>query len=577
MHQSAPPRPATPRPDLDRLVRGLALVFLSLLAMGMLWGNPFVQDDLGIINFNKLAHQWSGTWRAFLYPYWPPLNSGELYRPLIISWFTVQWLVGDGAVWPFRLASLLLYAGLTVVVWRFLHAHTTATAAWLAAALFAVHPVHVEAVALAVNQAELLVGILLTLALGAHLRGLRGELPPRRAATMVWWYFFVALWVKENALILPGLLVAADLMLEADREEWRPRLRRQLPLYLALITTGALFWIIRGQVLGPGAGTHPAEALVGLSMAERAYTMLGVPAEWLRLLIWPATLQGDWNLLEWVPTGGWTLRETAGVIALASATLAFALAWRRRPLLAFGIAWIAVTLVPVSNVLIPSGIIIAERTLLLASIGIVIVAADLVSLLEPRWLGLGRPARLAVLSAIGVLLFVGLIRSGVRHTAWRSRPLYLASQAQEAPTSWHARLAYGILLSDIGDTASARREISYAIDLRADDPLVSRGLADAIRYREGKCIASTIIYEEILRRRPGRSEVRGSLVACYLHLGRYAAAGDVADGGVALHLDEEYFRHARAVADSAIRVAAPEGTVRLPRMRNFTVIGPPPE
>ena len=35
-----------------------------------------------------------------------------------------------------------------------------------------------------------------------------------------------------------------------------------------------------------------------------------------RLLVWPAHLQGDWNLLEWVPTRGWTLRETAGAIAL---------------------------------------------------------------------------------------------------------------------------------------------------------------------------------------------------------------------------------------------------------------------
>ena len=559
----------------DDLLRGLALVALALGAMGTLWGHPFVQDDMGIIYFNETAHAWSGLWKSFEVAYWPPVTTHELYRPLTISWFTFLWMIGDGAVWPFRVASLVIYALATLVVWRFLRRHVPPSSAWFGAAVFAVHPVHAEAVALAVNQAELLVGILLALAVERRILALRGELPAARAGLQIWLLFVPAIFIKEHALVLPGLLFATDLLLERGREPLGARLRRWLPHYLLLLATGALFWTIRTMVLGPGAGTQAAEALEGLSIWGRAYTMLGVPAEWLRLLIWPAALQGDWNMMEWVPTQAWSLRETMGVVALASVGLAFVLAFRRRPLLAFGIAWMAVAFAPVSNILVPTGIIIAERTLLLPSIGFCIVVADLVSPLELRWTALAPWVRRTAAFVGGLLLLLGMVRSGVRQTAWSSRPVYLATQVRDAPTSWRTRVAYGLLLTDLGDTASGRIEIRRAVALRPDRPFVSRELADAIRYNQGKCIGPSIIYEEILAAAPGRSDIRGSLVACYLFLGRYADARREAERGIALRLDPDYFRYVAAVADSAVRVRAPIQTVRLRPNGTFTVVGTP--
>jgi hypothetical protein len=575
MFPSEPAAPSpTPHRSIPGMVAALALTGLALLAMGMIVRNLYVQDDSGIIRNNLSLHQWSAIWRAFTIPYWPPVTSHELYRPLSSGWYAVQWMVGGGDALLFRLTSLALYVGSILAVWGLLRDLLPAPAAWIGAALFAVHPVHVESVALAVNQSELIVATLLAIAIRWRIRANRDPGLTSRAKIGIWALFTLALFVKEHALVLPGLLLATDLMVDQGAGWPTERLRRWRFHYVALIASAVAFWWLRGRILGGGSGTGPAEALDGADLLHRAYTMLGMPAEWLRLFVWPARLQSDWNLLEWVPTRGWSLRETAGVCALVAFVASCAAAWRRRPVAAFGLAWMVVALAPVSNVLIPSGIILAERTLYLASIGFTIVVADLAALALPRWGALAPLGRRLGLTALGVLLAAGALRSAVRTGDWRTRWMYLTSQMLDAPTSWRARFAYAMLLADVGDTTQARTEVERTIALRPDLPLAAKILTDRIRLDRGSCAGPVIAYDEMLAVAPGRSDVRGSLVACLLYLGRYAEARIQAEGGVALDLDADYFRYVIGVADSASLARAAPQTVRLrPIGKEATVIG----
>ena len=567
-------------PDARRreLALGVALAGLALLTMWRILGNQFVQDDMGVLLGNSLIRDWSGVWRAFGEAYWPPAGSGELYRPASIAWYTIQWMIGDGSQLLFRMVSLALYAASTLALWRLLRALVTPGAAWVGAAYFAVHPVHSEALATAVNQSELLVGLLLTLAVGWHLRANRGAADPRTSALLVGLCFGLAVLTKEHGLVLPGLLFITDLFLDRDRDSLRTRLVRWRWLYFGLLVFGAAFWLVRSSVLGEGTGTMMAEAFYDARVAQRAYTMIGVPAEWLRLLLWPAHLQSDWNLLEWVPTRGWSLRETAGVFALVAFAAGMALAWRRRPVAAFGLAWMVVALAPVCNVLIPSGIVLAERTLYLPSIGFVIVVADLLAMVEGRWGTLPRARRL-LLAVLGALLLgLGVVRSTVRLSDWKNRRVFLTQQLLDAPTSWRARIAYGLMLVDIGDTTRARVEIRRTITQRPDDPIVTKFLVDRMRLLSGQCLGPTIVYQELLAVAPRRSDARGGLVACLLWLGRYADARAEALRGAALGLDRQYFEYVVTVADSAAAAGAPAGVVRLkPIGDRATVIGPVPE
>jgi protein O-mannosyl-transferase len=565
--------PRAPATSIPLAAVGLGL--LALLGTAGIVGYPFVQDDSGVIVGNALIREWSGLWRAFGAPYWPPLNSGELYRPISTAGFTAQWILGGGTPLLFRITSLLLYVASVLAVWRLLRTLVPAGAAWLGAALFAVHPVHVEAVAVAVNQSELIVALLLITAVVVRIRVQRDQLSVRSGGILLWVLFVLGIFTKEHALVLPGLLFAVDLFIDAGREPLRKRLRRWRWHYALLVVTAVIFWTIRTRVLGPGAGTQVAEALLDSSMAQRAWTMVGVPAEWLRLFLWPAHLQVDWNLNEWVATRGWTSRESSGVFALLAFAAALAASWRRRLITAFGLVWMALALAPVSNLLLPTGIILAERTLFLPSVGLVIVAADLIGALQTRWSPpsalLGRLGLLAAGSVLGL----GLVRSAIRVLDWRARPVFLAVQTIDAPTSWRARIAYGLFLAEAGDTVRARIELHRAVALRPDKPLVAKPLVDRMRLGKGECVGPAMVYQELLARSPRRSDARGALVACQLWLGRYAEARAEATRGVDLGLDREYFTYVIGVADSASAAGASPATVRLRLIGgNATLIGP---
>lgn len=562
--------------SLERWGGAVSLAILAILTTGNVLPNLFSRDDLGIIIGGTLVTHWSGMIHAFNAAYWPPSNSGELYRPLTIAWMTLQWQLGGGHEALFRVVTIALYALSTLAVWKLLRRLVDPAAAWMGAAIFAVHPVHIEAVVEAVSQSELIVAALLCLAVSIHLDANAGRRPARGAMGWESLCFAVALFFKESALVLPALLVAADLLVDRDGEGFATRWRRWRGHYGTIVVIAAIFWTTRGLVLGTQGGTHTAEALEG-GLRARAWTMLGVPAEWLRLFIWPEHLQDEWSMLEWVPTKGWSLREFAGILALGSVALAAILAWRPRPHLAFGIAFMAIALGPVANLLIPTGVVIAERTLFLPSVGFVVVVAALCQeLVRSRW-SLDPLRRRAGVAAFGLLLALGMIRSALRLVDWRTPIIWAITSLQLAPLSWRTHLTYASKLVDAGDTAEARHQVKLAIGLRPNDPIVVKILADYGRLMSGSCSVSSLMYEEVLVVAPNRSDARGSLVACLAYLGRYQEARDVALEGVRLGGDARFYRVVADRAEQSLRAGTPPGAWRV-RLAgtSATDIGPPP-
>ena len=105
-------------------------------------------------------------------------------------------------------------------------------------------------------------------------------------------------------------------------------------------------------------------------------TMLQVVPMWLRLLVWPAHLQIDYSPNEIVASSGLGPNETLGLALIVGAVVAMYLARRRAPAISFGLAWCAVALFPVSNI-VPTSIVMAERTLFLPSVGFLIAVGGL--------------------------------------------------------------------------------------------------------------------------------------------------------------------------------------------------------
>lgn len=558
----------TPRSE-DRIARylpPLLLAALILLAMGGVIRNEWVQDDTGIISQNTLVHTISGVWRAWSLPYWPVAERAELYRPLGIALFTLQWVIGDGAPWVFRIVNLLAYGAAVWGVWAILKRIAPAPAAWLGAALFAVHPVHVEAVAVSVNQGETMVAALLCWAAVRYLDWRRGLLDRRRAWGTIIFGFIVAIFIKEHAMILPGFFLALELTVLTDTRGWRERARAVAPLYLTLFVLAALFWTIRGQVLGAGSGTAPMETLKGLTFLGRAATMLGVVPEWIRLLVWPAHLQMEWSPLEYVPYSGWTLRETLGIVGLGSLLLALGLSWGRRPRITLALLWLAVALFPVSNLAIPTGVIIAERTLFLASVAVALIAADFLAFAAETPALQGRPVRSAISMGAGLLLGVGAIACAVRMVTWRDRILFLAAAVEDAPLSYRTNMSWGILLHERGEPAAGDSVIRRAFELHPNDVSPFTRLAKTLRQDDAACKPAATIYTLVLGQLPRRGDARTGFIACAVWLGDYAGARKAAMDGIALGIDADLLKSALPTIDSAASHNAPPGTVRLPHV-----------
>src|SRR3989454_10009590 len=125
----------------------------AVVYVGALW-NRFAWDDTLSIFGSDLVRSHSGWWRAFASPYWPPELGGFLYRPLTVATYVLDWRV-DGAVW-FHAVNLRWHAAVSVLVTLLARRWAGDAAALVAGVMFAVHPVHVEAVANVVGRAELM-------------------------------------------------------------------------------------------------------------------------------------------------------------------------------------------------------------------------------------------------------------------------------------------------------------------------------------------------------------------------------------------------------------------------------------
>ena len=492
-----------------RWVAELALAALALAVTAPGFGNRFVQDELPLILRNERVHTLAEPAGLFTTPYWHAPFPPAHYRPLATAALAVQWKAGGGSPVVYRWASAALLAGAAIALFHLGTLILPWAAALAAAGLFAVHPVHVEAVALGINQGELAVGLLLCWATAWYVRARRRErLRPRDLAGILLLYLVGALF-KENALILPGLLLVAELtVLKGPRQNLRP-------FYLGCGLAFALLVAARSMVLGGDTvGTFTAPAMIGAGPGGRALTMLGVVPHWARLLFWPAELQADYGPREIVAAAGWGWAQVIGLGLLVVAGAVFWAARRRAPALAFAVGWMAVALIPVSNVLVPTGIALAERTLFLASAGAaLLVGALLGPALQPGGRPATSPLRGVALAGVGILLGLGLWRSRSRIPVWRDQGVLLHQTVADAPKSIGAHLSLVRFLEDSGSVVDARRHYREATLLNPGQLAQDRALGDQYRAA-GLCQPAVRLYRRVLSVIPADPVVRASLRSC---------------------------------------------------------------
>ena len=454
--------------------------------------NGFAYDDVYLIQRNGTVHTLHRWWRLFALSYWPKFYGSDGYRPITMLAFSAQWVIGKGSPVIFHATNILLYGITTIFAFWIASALLPLGAAWLVAALFAVHPVHVEAVANIVGQSELWVAVFFLAAFGVYLRQrLTGQPLAMKHWVIICLCYGGSLFVKEHAITLPALIVAAEIIpIRDDQQSLRRRLVALRPLVLALTLIASLYLAARATVKGGEiSGFLPFVAFLALDLSyvNRVLTMIGVVPEWVRLLLWPARLSAEYAPPSIDIAQGPSLVQLPGLLLLIGILGLAVILWKRRAntesaVASFGIAWFCLTLLPSSNFIVPAGIIIAERTLFLPSLGALLAVGALAvwcarALRDLQSNALIRNVRIAAAALVLGILVAGTARSAGRTGVWRDNERLFRQAVIDAPESYRAHYMLGAWLFETGRKQEGEHSYRHAIALFPYDPFMSYNMA----------------------------------------------------------------------------------------------------
>lgn len=517
--------------------------------------NGFTLDDVPLVRDSALVRE-PGSWRAiFGSHYWagaPTVGDHGLYRPVTIaSYALVHALSGGGAalqhfvnVALHGLATLLFFAWIRPLV-------RPLAAAVAVSALFAVHPIHTEAVAGIVGRAELLACAGVFGCLVALERARTAQSVARASAwiaTAVAAFAF-ALLSKETGVLAPALALWTEVVFPERRWLLR-RVPRAIAAFALLALAFAVLWYVRSTIVGP-RWEHPGWAGVGAS--ERVWTALRVLGEYAGLLVWPANLLAEYGVHD-VPIARGPA-EAGVLLALASLAGLGGLAWwarERAPLVTWGLGACALTLALASNLVVPIGVMKAERLLYLPSAGFLVALVGFALLLAR-----GTRARAVACAAACLALAACAARTWVRNGDWHdNRTIALSIQgvspnspvletnlaiwerenghndrAREAllrvlaaePDNARTLAFLGDVETDLGDLASARRRFEAALRIAPDDPPVHMKLARTL-LALGEPRAAAAELEWLRARVPQEPAAWLNLLVVYGDLGEHALA-----------------------------------------------------
>jgi len=532
---------------------GAALVVLAaLLASLSSLGNGFALDDVPVLQERARLHTLQDPISLLRTAYWQIPPDDTLWRPLGLLSFAMQWVVGGGAPVVFHAVSIALYVAVCLMVLALARAVLLPAGALAAGLVFAVHPVHVESTGNVVGQLELWVALGSVSACVLYLRARReGPLSAITIAAVLICFAF-SLGMKEHAVLLPLFLIALELTVLREAPPISPEGRARVRMLFGLFAALALLWIsVRSDIVGGLAGDRPHQAIQGLGVAERSWVMLGLLPEIGRLFVWPARLYADYSPQFVTIHRAPGVAHLPGVLMLIGYVGALGWSWRRDRALALGLVWIPLALALVANIVVPTGILLAERTLFLATVGMALVTGAAVTKLEGAVVRASPTTRTLVLACGLSLVALGAAHSAERQHVWKDNESLVVSLVVDAPLNFRGHYWLGDELLRRGRLAEGEQLMRRAMLLWPTHDGPPTGLA--LQYQErGMCEPALPLFETVLRLQPRKPTPRFGYAKCLLTLGRLRDARQAAFSGLETGRSPAAFRFLIMQADSAL-------------------------
>ena len=274
------PRPTTrsilrPRAEAWRTLWPLpVLIVLTLATYFPAWhGGPLWDDDAHLTQ--PALQSLDGLWRI-----WFDIGATQQYYPVVHSAFWLMHRLWGDATLGYHLVNILLHAGSAFLIGLMLR-RLAIPGAWLAACLFALHPVHVESVAWMTELKNTLSGALY---LGAALLYLRFDTSrSSRLYGAAFALFVLALLSKSVTATLPAALLVV-FWWQRGRLRWREDLRPLVPFFALGIAAGLLTSFLERTQIGAEGAEFDISLIERVLIAGRAFWF------YLAKLAWPVNL-----------------------------------------------------------------------------------------------------------------------------------------------------------------------------------------------------------------------------------------------------------------------------------------------
>lgn len=484
-----PASASSPRPPLAAAWACAGVFAATVAAYFPVLSAGFVWNDADYVTRPDLQ-PWSGLWNI-----WFRVGATEQYYPLLHSAFWLEHRLWGDSTLGYHLLNVLLHATAACLfaftlreVWR----PKAPGAEWIAALLFALHPVCVESVAWVSEEKNTLCIVFYLLAALFYLRWKR---PDARTYALATGCFALAVLTKSVAATLPAALLVLAWW-RRGRVSWRDDVVPVLPWFALSILTGCITgWVEHAYVAGSN------DAGFALSFGARCLVAGRAAVFYLWKLVWPHPLVFFYP--RWVIDTGSVFQWLFPLAVLGALAGLWLLRRRSRAPLAVGLYFVG-TLFPVLGFLSVYAFrfsFVADHFQYLAALGPI---AALAAVLPLR---VGRVPRAAYVALPLCLLGLMTFRQTAEYHDVET--FYRATLARN-PDAWIAHNNLGEFLLNHNRTREAQAEFKAALRIRPAYPEAESNLGLAL-IRRGQIDEGIAHYRTAIRLDPRCAEAYANL------------------------------------------------------------------
>lgn len=403
----------------------------------------FVFDDMSAVKDNKDLRPHTPITNLLWNDFWgTPMHkeqSHKSYRPLCVLTFRLNYALHELQPFGYHLVNIILHGVVTIMYLRFCQHFLSELASFVAALLFAVHPIHTEAVTGVVGRAEILSSLFVINAMTSYFK-CTGKKKKTEWHPLLMTGFFatVAMLCKEQGITVVGVCCVYEIAIAQklrvhDLLHLSPsivRLKggmapwfREMCLRLLFLVGVTLFLVLaRVRIMGAQLPVftrfdNPA-SVASTPVRQLTYNYLAAWNAWL--VFFPCDLCCDWtmgtiSLIDsvWDPRNLFTAAFYAALLKLAH--LALTVSSRHARVVTMGLALMAFPFLPASNLFFPVGFVIAERILYTPSMGFCMLVAHGWALLLDK-----RSLRKTAWCALALLVAIHAAKTIIRNFDWES-------------------------------------------------------------------------------------------------------------------------------------------------------------